>query len=85
MGSRVEHPDGSFFAPLLSRLVDDCCIIGTIGRDRREGIIDLLEEGTYPSTVGRPTGAEIGGEDLNRVGIDREVQFSPSPVPGRFA
>ena len=79
-----EHPDGSSFAPLLSRLVDDCCIIGTIGRDRREGIIDLLEEGTYPSTVRCPTGAEIGGEDLTRVGVDREVELSPSPVPGRF-
>jgi len=69
----------------LSRLVDDRCIIGTIGRDRREGIIDLLEQGPYLSTVRGPPRREIGGEDLTCVGVDSEVQFSPSPVPGRFA
>ena len=51
----------------------------------REGIINLPEEGTYPSSVSLPGGAEIGGEDLTRVGVDREVQLSPSPVPARFA
>ena len=77
-----EHSDCSPPALRLSRLVDSLGVVCSIGRDGREGIIELLEEGTYASTVRHPTGAEIGGEDLTRVGVDRKVELSPSPVPG---
>ena len=32
----------------------------------------------------RAASGQIRGDDLTRVGINREVQLPPSPVPGRF-
>ena len=49
----------------------------TLGHYR---IVDLLDQDRYPSTVSCPTTGQIRGDDLTCIGIDSEVQLSPSPA-----
>ena len=81
---RNEHSDCSTFTALLSGFVHGTGVVRTVGRDRREGLIYLLKQGRNLGRVMRPTARQIRCNDLTRASVDREVQFSPSPVPGRF-
>ena len=68
----------------MGGFVNRSSVVRTVGRDRGEGISNLLKQGRDLGTVMRLASGQIGCDDLTCISIDSEVQFPPSPVSGRF-
>ena len=79
-----EYPHRSSFTSLMGGFVNRSGVVRTVGRDRGEGISNLLKQGRDLGTVMRLASGQIGCDDLTCISIDSEVQLPPSPVSGRF-
>ena len=64
-------------------LIHSVLIVGSISRERRDGIGDLVEKRIGPRRVIDVFFGQFDGDDLTAPGIDAYMQLTPGPSAGR--
>src|SRR6201987_3823182 len=68
---------------LSDRLVNAVLIVGTVGRERRDGISDLVEQRPRPRGVIDLFPGQLDREDFAALGIAAEMQLTPGSAARR--
>ena len=82
-GCARRHDDGGIRMTLGDRLVNAVLIVGTVSRERRDGIGDLVEQCARPRGVIDLFTGQLNRDDFAAFGIDADMQLTPGSAAGR--